>query len=110
VLAAEGLKVVEAPVESDGSFVIEVPADRPLRLQLIGPDGALAEDPSLIWVRPNENRGCIGCHEDAEASPENRVPLALERGAAQGEARNGSALSPPAGTTPVAAARSRGGF
>ncbi len=110
VLAAEGLKVVEALIESDGSFAIEVPADQPLRLQLLGPGGAQVEDPSLFWVRPNENRGCIGCHEDPEASPENRVPLALERGAAQGEARNGSALTPPAGTTPVAAAGTRGGF
>ncbi|MBI4584605.1 MAG: hypothetical protein HY717_11375 [Planctomycetes bacterium] len=88
VLSAGGLLLGEAPVEPDGSFFIEVPADQPLHLELHGPDGLLARDESGLWVRPNENRCCIGCHEGPELSPENRVPLALERSAAPAVARS----------------------
>lgn len=80
VFATDGRLLGEAPVEVDGSFFIEVPADQPLHLELRGPDGVLAGDHSGFWVRPNENRGCIGCHEDLELAPENRVPEALARG------------------------------
>ncbi len=80
VLAADGRELGEVAVEPDGSFFIEVPADQALRLELHGPDGVLAADHSGLWVRPNENRGCIGCHEDPELAPENRVPLALAGG------------------------------
>jgi hypothetical protein len=31
-----------------------------------------------MWIRPNERRGCVGCHEDHEQTPENRVPLAVK--------------------------------
>jgi hypothetical protein len=79
VLAPDGRSLGEAPVEADGSFFIQVPADQPLHLELHGRDGVLATDHSGLWVRPNENRGCIGCHEDPELSPENRVVLALAR-------------------------------
>lgn len=69
-----------AVVEEDGSFYMEVPADEPLRLRLLGRDGRMvASLNSGIWVRPNENRGCIGCHEDPELSPENQVPLAVTK-------------------------------
>jgi hypothetical protein len=68
----------QAPVLADGSFFIEVPADVPLRLTLLGADGrALASLDSGIWVRGNENRGCIGCHEEPDLAPENRRPLAI---------------------------------
>lgn len=109
-IAGEAI-VAEAPILSDGSFALEVPADRPLRLRLLGPGGLEAEDPGPFWVRPNENRGCVGCHEDPESSPENRVPLALERGATPAETTRGPSPSqaPPAGRSPVAAAGSPGG-
>jgi hypothetical protein len=69
----------EAPVMSDGSFFVEVPADTPLRIHLLGDGGdALASFESGIWVRPNENHGCIGCHEAPEMAPENRQPLAVQ--------------------------------
>ena len=80
VLSADGHELGQTAVEADGSFFIEVPADQPLRLELRGPDGVLAADHSGLWVRPNENRGCIGCHEDPELAPENRVVLAVSRG------------------------------
>jgi len=70
----------EAPVMSDGSFLVEVPADTPLQIHLLGGDGnPLASFKSGIWVRANENHGCVGCHEDRELAPENRQPLAVQR-------------------------------
>lgn len=75
--AAEAL-LGEAPVHPDGSFFIEVPADTPLRLALVGRDGReLAALSSGLWVRPNENRGCLGCHEEPDRTPRNRQPLAV---------------------------------
>ena len=76
---ADGGEVLaEALVHSDGSFFVEVPADIPLRMDLLGKNGeTVASLKRAIWVRPNENRGCVGCHESPEMSPENRVPLAL---------------------------------
>jgi len=68
----------QAPVLADGSFFVEVPADVPLRLTLLDAEGrALASLESGIWVRGNENRGCIGCHEEPDMAPENRRPLAI---------------------------------
>lgn len=70
----------EAPILPDGSFFVEVPADTPLRLTLLHTDGRpLAALASGIWVRPNENRGCVGCHEERDRAPENRQPLAVLR-------------------------------
>ena len=70
----------EAPVYSDGSFYVEVPADTPLRIHLLDEGGnVLASFESGIWVRANENHGCIGCHEDPELAPENRQPMAVGR-------------------------------
>ncbi|MFI5398348.1 MAG: hypothetical protein ACHQ9S_22655 [Candidatus Binatia bacterium] len=82
VLAVDGQLLGEGPVEADGSFFVEVPADQPLRLELRGPEGMAAADHSGLWVRPNENRGCIGCHEDPEVAPENRVVQAVDKGQA----------------------------
>jgi hypothetical protein len=80
VLTSDGHVLGEAPVEADGSFFVEIPADQPLQLALEGPNGIVAADHSGFWVRPNENRGCIGCHEDPELAPENRVVAALAHG------------------------------
>ena len=66
-------------VEEDGSFYLKVTADTPFRLERIDNKGnALNGSCSWIWVRPNERRGCIGCHEDPELVPDNRVPLAVK--------------------------------
>ncbi len=68
------------PVESDGSFYMEVPARTPLRLQTLDADGAVLQTMrSWIWVMPEEARGCIGCHEDRELTPPNRHVLALRK-------------------------------
>jgi len=70
----------EPPVEQDGSFYIAVPADRPVRFELLNAEGKVARaQQSWIWARPGEERGCVGCHEDRAVAPENRWPLALRR-------------------------------
>ncbi len=71
----------EVPVEEDGSFYVEVDADIPVRFQTVNAAGEVLRGPSAwVWVRPNERRSCIGCHEDRELAPENRVPDALYSG------------------------------
>jgi hypothetical protein len=32
-----------------------------------------------MWIRPNERRGCVGCHENHEQTPENRIPMAVKK-------------------------------
>jgi hypothetical protein len=77
----DGEKILgEAPVERDGSFYATVPADLPIRLQLIGPHGeVLKQQRSWMWVRTGEDRGCVGCHESQALAPENRSPMTLQR-------------------------------
>lgn len=69
----------EADLEPDGSFQVEVPANRPVRIQVLDARGAVRRQCAEIWVRNNENRGCIGCHEDGELAPENRLANALNK-------------------------------
>jgi hypothetical protein len=69
----------EAPVEADGSFNVEVPADTPILLQTLDARGLALGNCGWIWVKPKETRGCIGCHEDPELIPENEYVVALRR-------------------------------
>ncbi|MDR1924857.1 MAG: HEAT repeat domain-containing protein [Planctomycetaceae bacterium] len=57
------------PLAADGSFLVEVPADRFISLQVLDGDRNVVGN-QLIWmnVRPGENKGCIGCHESADTS------------------------------------------
>ena len=58
--AAEGV-LGEVPVEEDGSFYISVPADRPIRFELLGAKGTVIRaQRSWIWTRPGEDAGCLG--------------------------------------------------
>ncbi len=66
-------------VEQDGSFYLKVTADMPFKLKTLDADGNTLNGPgSWIWLRPNERRGCTGCHEDQEMVPANRVALAVK--------------------------------
>ncbi|MGB2985039.1 MAG: hypothetical protein WBE26_04075, partial [Phycisphaerae bacterium] len=67
----------QVPVEEDGSFHIEVPADVPVQLQTLDANGMALRSCGWIWVKHHEPRGCIGCHEDPELTPENRFVQAL---------------------------------
>jgi len=67
-------------VEKDGSFYLKVLADTPFRIQTINNDGQVVNGPgSWIYLRPNERRGCVGCHEDHEQVPYNRQPLSIKK-------------------------------
>jgi Hydrazine synthase alpha subunit middle domain/WD40-like Beta Propeller Repeat len=69
-----------APVEPDGSFHIRVPAETPITFQLLDENFlALRTQRAWTWVMGNENRGCIGCHEDRELSPPNRLVTAIAK-------------------------------
>jgi hypothetical protein len=69
----------EVPVKADGSFMAEVPSDVALGFEALDAAGAVVRRvaPSM-WVRPGENRGCIGCHEPHGLAPRNRRPLAVK--------------------------------
>ncbi len=69
----------EAPIEADGSFHIEVPADIPVMLQTLDERGLALNTCGWVWTKPRETRGCVGCHEDPELVPENNFVLALRR-------------------------------
>ncbi|MFN8241291.1 MAG: hypothetical protein U0X39_11170 [Bacteroidales bacterium] len=75
--AGKSLGVID--VEPDGSFYLKVVADTPFRIRTIDEKGNTINGPSgWMWLRPNERRGCVGCHEDPELVPENRIPLAVK--------------------------------
>jgi hypothetical protein len=68
----------EVPVQADGSFLVEVPADVPLGFEMLGESGrTLRRQRPSMWVRPGENRSCVGCHEPPHRAPHNHRPLAV---------------------------------
>ncbi len=69
----------DIPVQADGSFYIKVPADTPIQLQALDSDGMALRTCSWIWAKNHEPRGCIGCHEDPELTPENRLVDAMRQ-------------------------------
>ena len=53
---------------------------RPLQLQLLDADGlARCAASAWLWVRNHAAQGCVGCHEDPERTPPNRLVKALRR-------------------------------
>jgi hypothetical protein len=69
----------EIDVAPDGSFNIEIPANTPIELQILDADGMALRSCGWIWAKNHEPRGCIGCHEDGELTPENWYRRALSR-------------------------------
>jgi hypothetical protein len=69
----------EINVEEDGSFNVQLPANLPFKIQTLDADGLALRTSDWIWVKNKEARGCIGCHEDGELTPENRLVKALLR-------------------------------
>ncbi|MFI5180052.1 MAG: hypothetical protein ACHQPI_01515 [Thermoanaerobaculia bacterium] len=69
----------EVPLSGDGSFLAEVPADVPLGVEAVDAAGRVVRTLTpWIWLRPGENRACIGCHEQRGLAPRNRRPLAVK--------------------------------
>ena len=69
-----------APVEEDGSFFVQTPADQPIRFALLdAKGGVLRRELGWFWIRKGEQRYCVGCHTGPERASENRVPAILLR-------------------------------
>jgi hypothetical protein len=80
----------EAPVETDGSFLVQMVAETPFTLEILdGDDRVVGAMRSWIWLQRGDERGCMGCHENKEMSPENRITEALLKG------KPWAVLSPP---------------
>jgi len=70
----------QTTVASDGSFYVEVPANRPIRMEVVDAAGArLQGEEHWFWMRPSEQRICVGCHAGPERAPENQVPEILNQ-------------------------------
>jgi hypothetical protein len=78
--AGHAIAMGTAPVEQDGSFFMKVPADRPIRFELLDFKGTvLRQEHGWFWARGGEQRICVGCHAGPERASENRVPAVLMR-------------------------------
>ena len=57
------------PLASDGSFHVEIPADRLVHCQVLDSDRRVVGN-QMIWMsaRPGEVRSCVGCHESADSA------------------------------------------
>jgi len=66
------------PLAHDGSFCVEVPADRLMHFQVLDSDRRVVGN-QLTWIYPRagETRSCIGCHEDPHTAPGRTLPSAL---------------------------------
>ncbi len=72
------------PIQADGSFSVDVPADVPVRFELADEDGRmLVHETEFNSVRPGETKGCVGCHENRKDASPNSRPLALDHPPAQ---------------------------
>ena len=69
-------------LDDDGSFHLLVPPNTPIQLQIVDRDGMALRTSAWIWAKNKENRGCIGCHEDGERTPDNVFAKALGHDAA----------------------------
>jgi hypothetical protein len=70
----------QTAIASDGSFYVEVPADQPIRMEVLDAAGKmLRAEERWFWMRPSEQRVCVGCHAGPERAPENRVPEILNQ-------------------------------
>lgn len=58
-----------APLAADGSFHVEVPADRLLQLQILDSDRrVLGNQTFWMYARPGQTRSCLGCHETRDST------------------------------------------
>jgi hypothetical protein len=68
----------EVEVADDGSYQVQVPANTPVQLELLDAQGAVLRASAWLWVRNHAAQGCVGCHEDPERTPPNRLMKALQ--------------------------------
>jgi hypothetical protein len=96
----------EVPVATDGSYQVKLPANTPVRLQTLDADGLALRTSAWIWGRNHDAQGCVGCHEDPERTPPNRLMHALAAPAPALDAPADRRRSPSyAAVAPIVAAR-----
>jgi HEAT repeat protein len=63
------------PLAPDGSFHVEIPADRLVHCQILDSDRRVVGN-QLVWMyaRPGETRSCVGCHEMPDTAGISRAP------------------------------------
>ena len=63
-----------APLAPDGSFFVEIPADRFIHIQILDADRRVVGN-EAVWhySRPGEVKSCIGCHEKPDMAPKGSV-------------------------------------
>ncbi|MBR4834086.1 MAG: hypothetical protein IKU86_07130 [Thermoguttaceae bacterium] len=74
------------PVEADGSAHFKAPSRKPLYFQAVDETGrAVQTMRSEVYLQDGENRGCVGCHEQAGYTGQNveTQSLALGRDASE---------------------------
>ena len=87
----------KVPVDPDGSVIVHLPVDVPLGLETLDAQGhVLRHQPAFLWIRPGENRACIGCHEQRNHAPRNIRPLATMHGPAHLDIKNPTSIPHPA--------------
>ena len=67
----------EVEVADDGSYQVQIPANTPVQLELLDASGTALRTSAWLWVRNHAAQGCVGCHEDPERTPPNRLMKAL---------------------------------
>jgi hypothetical protein len=96
--AGRAIAMGTAPVEQDGSFFVKVPADRPIRFELLDFKGTvLKQEHGWFWARGGEQRICVGCHAGPERASENRVPAVLMRTTVPVDLTGAKAVAPAPG-------------
>ena len=69
-IGVEAVELGTVPLAADGSFFVKVPADRALAVQAVDAEGrSVVNELSWIYVRPGEQRSCVGCHAPRTAAP-----------------------------------------
>ncbi|HEX2975100.1 MAG TPA: hypothetical protein VHO68_04115, partial [Bacteroidales bacterium] len=78
IMIADSVGMID--VEKDGSFYLKIDSDTPFRISTYDDHGNLLNGPcSWLVLRPNERRGCVGCHTDPSVAPANHQPLAVKK-------------------------------
>jgi len=67
----------EVALADDGSYQVQVPANTPVQLELLDASGAAVRTSAWGWARNHAAQGCVGCHEDPERTPPNRLMKSL---------------------------------
>jgi len=68
------------PIEPDGSAHFVVPADRNVYFEVLDDDRLeIQRMRSVVCLKPNERRGCVGCHESRNQAPPTAPGTALFR-------------------------------